>query len=80
MSENHCYKRGGVVQNWGKGVCLKIGGYHVIMRFFWRFLMMQHMIKIFIMFIFPLTNMCYKTITQITYERIGIEIALIVLI
>ena len=42
--------------------------------------MMQHMIKIFIMFIFPLTHMCYKTITQITYERIGIEIALIVLI
>ena len=42
--------------------------------------MMQHMIKIFIMFIFPLTNICYKTITQITYERIGIEIALIVLI
>ena len=54
-------------------------GVAIILRFFWRFLKMQHEKSWCV--IFPLlTNMCYKIIASTKYEMISIVIVLIVLI
>ena len=46
-------------------ICLEMEDCHIILRFFWRFLMM-HRKKNLDLFIFSLlTNMCYKTIAPL---------------
>ena len=48
-SENFCWKRDG---------CLEMGGCHITLRFFWRFLMMQHRKKILMRLSFLCSQKC----------------------